>query len=142
MPPSTTASPAAPARGWNLALWSVQALLALLFVGTGFWKLLTPLPKLASQIPWAGQVSPAFLYTIAAIDFCGGIGIIVPALTRIWPRLTLLAALGIAALMVCAIVFHVRRGEASVTPFNVFVVGLALFVLWGRLVKAPLAPRA
>ena len=141
MSPTTSASSAAANRGWNIALWSVQALLALLFVGTGLWKLLTPLPQLAAKIPWAGQVSPTFLYAIAAIDLAGGVGIIVPALTRILPRLTLLAAVGIAALMVCAIVFHVRRGEAAVTPFNVFVVGLALFVLWGRLAKAPLGPR-
>jgi len=41
----------------------VQALLGLTFAGTGVWKLVTPLPALAAMIPWAGEVSPAFLYT-------------------------------------------------------------------------------
>jgi len=71
----------------------------------------------------------------------GGIGILLPSLTRIQPRLTLLAALGCAALQVCAVVFHVSRGEAANTPFNSVLVGLSLFVFWGRRSKAPIAPR-
>jgi hypothetical protein len=39
------------------ALWTVQALLFVTFTGTGSWKILTPIPKLATMIPWAGEVS-------------------------------------------------------------------------------------
>jgi uncharacterized membrane protein YphA (DoxX/SURF4 family) len=121
----------------HLGLWIAQWLLAVLFVGTGLWKLLTPIPKLAAMIPWAGQVSPAFLYFTALVDLCGGLGLVLPALTRIKPGLTALAALGCAALQLCAVVFHVSRGEAANTPFNVFLVAIALFVAWGRRWRAP-----
>jgi hypothetical protein len=87
------------------------------------------------------MVATAFLYTIAIIDLCGGIGLVLPALTRIKPGLTWVAALGCATLQVCAIVFHVSRGEAAVTPFNFLLVGLAMFVFWGRRTKAPIGPR-
>lgn len=115
-----------------IALWVAQALLAVSFVGAGIWKLVTPIGELAAKIPWAGQVSPTFLYTTAAFDLAGGIGVLAPTLMRIKPRLTALAALGCAALQACAIVFHISRGEAANTPFNVVLVALALFVAWGR----------
>jgi hypothetical protein len=127
-------------RALSAVLWGVQILLAVTFVGTSLWKVLTPIPKLAAMIPWAGQVSPAFLYFTAAVDFCGGAGLILPAALRARSGLTVWAALGCAALQVCAIVFHVSRGEAANTPFNFLLVALSLFVAWGRR-RAPAAPR-
>jgi hypothetical protein len=128
--------------GLVISLWVVQALLFLVFTGTAVWKLVTPVPALAAMIPWAGQVPVTFLWATAVIDLCGGIGILLPALTRIKPGLTVLAALGCAALQVCAIVFHVSRGEAANTPFNFLLVALSIFVFWGRRSKAPIQPRA
>ncbi|HEY0468440.1 MAG TPA: DoxX family protein [Polyangiaceae bacterium] len=121
-----------PATARNIGLWVVQILLFITFTGTAVWKLLTPIEKLAAMIPWAGQVPPGFLYATAAIDLCGGLGVLLPAVTRIKPGLTALAALGCAALQLCAIVFHLSRGEAANTPFNFLLVGLSLFVAWGR----------
>jgi len=131
-----------PSKALHVSLWVVQALLGVVFTGTGLWKLLTPLPKLAAMIPWAGQVSEAFLYATAVFDLCGGLGIILPSLTRIKPGLAVLAALGCAALQVSAVVFHVSRGEAVNTPFNFLLVSLSLFVFWGRRYRAPVPPRA
>jgi hypothetical protein len=130
-----------PSRGLHLGLWIAQALLALTFVGTGLWKLLTPIPELAAKIPWAAEVSPTFLYTVAAFNLLGGVGVILPSLTRVAPRVTVLAAIGCAALQGCAVVFHFQRGEAANTPFNFFLIGLALFVAYGRWKPAPIAPR-
>lgn len=127
--------------GLNIALWIVQGLLALTFAGTGLWKLATPVPDLAGKMPWMGQVSPAFLYTTALFDLLGGIGLVLPSLTRIKPGLTVLAALGCVGLMLAAILFHVSRGEAGNTPFNFVLVALCSFVAWGRRSRAPIAPR-
>jgi len=131
-----------PSPGLGLALWLVQVSLALLFVGTGAWKLFTPIAELATKMPWMGQVSPGFLYLTAALDTLGGLGILLPSVTRIKPQLAVLGALGCAALMGGALVFHLSRGEASSTPFNFLLVALSLFVAWGRRTKAPIAPRA
>jgi hypothetical protein len=126
-------------NGLRLGLWVVQGLLALTFVGTGIWKLATPIPRLAAMIPWAGQVAPELLYATAVFDVLGGLGILVPSATRIQPGLAVLAALGCVALQASAIVFHFSRGEAGNTPFNFLLVAL---VAWGRRSMAPITPRA
>ena len=127
-----------PSKALRVSLWIVQALLAVMFVGTGVWKLVTPIPTLAAKMPWMGQVSLGFLQLTALFDLLGGLGLMLPALTRIKPTLVPLAALGCAALQVCAIVFHLSRGEGANTPFNFVLVLLSLFVFWGRRFKAPL----
>jgi hypothetical protein len=131
-----------PLKGIRVGLWIVQGLLSLTFAGGGVWKLATPIPELAMKMPWMGQVSPSFLYTTAVFDILGGLGVLLPSLTRIKPGLTVLAALGCVALQVSAIVFHFSRGEAANTPFNFLLVALSLFVAWGRRSRAPIAPRA
>jgi hypothetical protein len=131
---------AQPLKGLGVALWIVQILLALTFAGTGIWKLVTPIAELGAKFPWMGEVSPSFLHATAIFDILGGLGVLLPSLTRIQPGLTVLAALGCAALQASAVVFHVSRGEAANTPFNFFLIALALFVAWGRRSRAPIGP--
>jgi hypothetical protein len=131
-----------PSKALDIGLWVTQGVLCLLFAGTGVWKLVTPVSELAKAFPWMGQVSPTFLHATGVFDLLGGVGVVLPAVTRIKPGLTVLAALGCAVLQLCAVVFHVSRGEAANTPFNFFLVALSLFVCWGRRFKVPIAPRA
>ncbi|SFO55131.1 DoxX-like family protein [Bradyrhizobium sp. Ghvi] len=138
---TATFDAAAPGRALRIGLWAAQTLLAIAFIGAGLIKLTTPIPQLAAMMPWAGQYSETFVRSIGLIDLAGGIGIILPTLTRILPRLTVLAALGCSVLQVFALVFHLSRGEAEVTPLNVVLLALSLFVLWGRNSKAPITPR-
>jgi hypothetical protein len=106
--------------------------------GGGVWKLITPRARLAEIFPWVGENPPALLYVTSVFDILGGIGVLLPALTRVKPGLTPLAALGCVALQASAIVFHLSRGESDMA-FNVAL--LALFVAWGRHRMAPIAPR-
>jgi hypothetical protein len=55
--------------------------------------------------------------------------------------LTVLAALGCTVLQVLAIGFHASRGEIVLTPFNLFLLALCIFVSWGRSKKVPIRPR-
>lgn len=130
-----------PSKLLTAALWTTQALLAVLFVGAGIFKLVTPIPVLAGLWPWAGEY-PALVRATGLLDAAGGLGLVLPALLRIRPGLTLLAALGCALLQSAAIVFHMARGEAANTPFNFVLLALALFVFWGRRTKAPIRPQA
>jgi hypothetical protein len=137
-PASATALP----KGLSISLWIVQSLLALTFVGGGLWKLATPIPELAAKMPWMGQVSPSFVRLTAVFDILGGLGVLLPSVTRIKPGLTVLAALGCVALMAAAILFHFSRGEGANTPFNFLLIALSLFVAWGRRTKTPTEPGA
>jgi hypothetical protein len=138
---TTTLAPAAPGRPLRAGLWLAQILIFAAFGSAGLVKLLTPIPQLAAMMPWAGEYSESFVRLIGVIDLAGGIGILLPALTRIVPNLTVLAALGCSVLQVFALAFHLSRGEAAVTPLNVVLLALSVFVLWGRGRKAPIAAR-
>ncbi len=82
----------------------------------------------------------ALVRALGMIDLLGALGLILPALLRISPILTPWAAVGVIALMLCAIVFHISRGEASDIGINIFSVLLAVYVAWGRFKKHPVVP--
>jgi len=134
--PTPTAS--RPLRG---GIWLAQFTLAALFLFSAFMKLTTPIPELAKMMPWTGEHSELFVRFIGFVDLAGGLGLLLPSLTRILPRLTVLAALGCAVLQVLAIIFHLSRGEAPVIVLNIVMLSLSLFALWGRARKAPILPR-
>jgi len=127
--------------GIRVTLWIVQLLLAGVFVMSGLAKLFSPISELLKSIPWTGDLPVAFVRSIGIVDLAGGIGILLPALTRIQPRLTVLAALGCALLQAFAMVFHLSRGEGMMLPINLVLLGLSLLVAWGRSRKAPIQPR-
>lgn len=108
---------------------------------SGFMKLGTPIADLSNSLPWTADVSVGFVRFIGFVDLAGGIGILLPALTRIQPRLTILAAFGLVALQVLAFGFHASRGEFSMLPMNVILIALAVLVVWGRTKKAPITAR-
>jgi uncharacterized membrane protein YphA (DoxX/SURF4 family) len=125
----------------KIALWIVQAALALMFLFSGFGKITWPYAELVAKIPWGSAVSEPLFRFIGISEVLGAIGVILPAATRIKPSLTPLAAAGLASIMALAFVFHVARGELYLLPWNIGLGGLALFVAWGRWKKAPIAPR-
>ena len=73
---------------------------------------------------------------IGYAEIAGGLGVILPAATRIAPRLTPLAALGLATIMFLAMPFHVLKGEASVIWMHALFAAPAVFIAWGRWRKA------
>jgi uncharacterized membrane protein YphA (DoxX/SURF4 family) len=130
-----------PSLAMKISLWASQVLLALVYLPAGFMKLMSPVEQVAAQIPWADDVPQLFLRFIGLVDLAAGLGILLPALIRFLPQLTLAAALGSIALQTIAMGFHGIRGEFFVIPFNLLILGLSAFVLWGRSVRAPLVPR-
>jgi putative oxidoreductase len=66
------------------------------------------------------------------LDLLAGLGLVLPGLFRIQPKLTVYAAYGIIALMIAASIFHISRGEASLIGVNIFFLAVAAFVAWGR----------
>jgi putative oxidoreductase len=129
-----------PVRGFGIALWIAQILLALVFGFAGSMKLLTPIAELAKNAEWIKN-SELLIRFIGLSEVAGALGLLLPALTRIKPKLTSLAAVGIFVIMVLATGFHLMRGEAKFTPMTIGLGALALFVAWGRFRKVPIAPR-
>lgn len=140
---TTTAlqSHGAPPKALHLTLWVAQILLALAFTFAGAMKATQPIADLAQQMVWPGTVPAPLVRFIGVSELLGGLGMILPAATRIKPVLTVLAALGLTTIMVLAAIFHATRGELSAIPVNIVLGGLAAFVAWGRWQKAPIAAR-
>lgn len=130
-----------PGRPLQIGLWAAQVVICVLFVLFGYMKLFMPVNELAAMWVWPGQVPVGFVRLMGVVDAAGGIGVLLPAITRIQPRLTVWAALGCSLLQVSAIIFHLSRGEAVAVPLNFVLLALSLFILWGRGKKAPIAPR-
>lgn len=128
-------------RGFTIALWTVQVLLAGLFLMSGAMKLTAPVDQLAAQMPWVTGSLGGLVRFIGVVEVLGAIGLIAPAVTRILPRLTPLAAVGLGTVMLLATITHITRGEFPMVAFTLPVAGLAAFVAWGRTAKAPVAPR-
>jgi putative oxidoreductase len=124
----------------HYGLWVAQALLAIVFLGSGLMKLATPIDQLAQSMPWAKDM-PALVRFIGVSEFAGAVGVVLPAATRIMPRLTIAAALGLATVMVLAFGFHVAQGDIAHAPPSVVFGAIAAFVAWGRTKKATITPR-
>lgn len=117
----------------HITLWIAQVLLAAVLIWAAGMKLSKPIEELAIMWPWTGQVAPALVKLTGIIDILGALGLILPSLLRIKPNLTPIAAIGVIALMVCASIFHIVRGEASGIGVNIFFAIVAAFIAWGRL---------
>lgn len=137
---SASVSVTPPRRLLSAALWGAQLVLAFFLLFGAYMKLAAPAEEVAKMMVWAAQY-PALKTFTGIVDLLGGLGILLPALTRIQPRLTVLAALGIIVLQVLAFAFHGSRGEWPATPFNVILLGLAVFVYWGRSKAIPIVAR-
>jgi hypothetical protein len=115
----------------NVILWIAQVVLAGTFLWSAAMKLLQSTDSLAETWAWAAG-NTALVKITGILDLLAAIGLVLPALLRIRPQLTLYAAYGILALMVAASIFHIARGEASQIGINIFFALLAGFIAWGR----------
>ena len=121
-------------------LWAIQILLAGLFIFAGGFKLMTPIEEMVKQMPVA--LSGTFLQFIGVCEVLGGLGLILPALLRIKPGLTPLAAVGLVIIMIGATAISLMAPSPATALFPFATGALAAFVAYGRWRLAPLAARA
>ena len=114
----------------DITVWIVSGLLALVFLAAGATKLTQSKEKLGEnpQMAWTRDFGQGTIRLIAGLEVLGALGLVLPWALDIAPVLTPLAATGLAAVMVGAIVTHVRRGEQKVLPMNIGLLVLAAFV--------------
>lgn len=128
----------------NGTLWALQILWGFFFAGSGFGKVLLFDGALYAQAPqavaWYAAVPQPLIVFIGICEVLGGVGLILPAITRTRPQLTPLAAAGLALTMALAAGFHVMRGEYALVPVNLLLGGVAVFIAVGRSSHRPVAP--
>lgn len=114
----------------SYALWTVQGLLALLFLFTGGVKLFVPLETLMKQMPIA--LPGLFVRFIGLAEVLGAIGLILPGLLRVRQGLTPLAACGLVIIMIGATVYTLVGGGGTGALMPAVVGILLTFVAVGR----------
>ncbi len=129
----------------NRILWVLQVLWGVFFSFTGFGKILcfnlAVWNQTLPRVPWFSAVPQALFVFIGVCEFLGGVGLILPAMTRVKPKLTPLAAFGLTLVMLLAAVFHILRGEYNFfLSINLVLGGGAAFIAYGRLSVRPIAP--
>ena len=126
------------------ALWSLQVLCGFFFAGSGFGKVLLYDGVLYAAAPrtvaWYAAVPQPLIVFIGVCEVLGGVGLILPALTGVKPKLTPLAAVGLTLIMILAAGFHLTRGEYVLVPVNLVLGGVAAFIAAGRSNLRPIAP--
>ena len=124
----------------NIILWISQVSLAVSLIWASSMKLFQPADKLAAIWPWTAD-NTALVKLTGVLDLLAGIGLVLPALLRIQPKLTTYAAYGTLVLMIAASVFHITRGEVSQIGVNIFFAVFAVFIAWGRQKKSPITTK-
>lgn len=112
------------------ALWTVQGLLALLFLFAGSMKLVLPIEAMTQQMPL--PLPGLFLRFIGTAEVAGAIGLILPGLLRIRPGLTPLAACGLVIIMIGATVVTLAGGEVAAALIPLVVGLLCTCVAYGH----------
>jgi len=104
----------------NVFLWIVQAILAVMFLGSGIAKSLMSKERMLAtgQTGAASQPLPLIRF-IAFCEILGATGLILPCALGIDRFLTPLAAVGLAAIMVGAARIHAKLGEPKSIVVNV-----------------------
>jgi hypothetical protein len=117
------------------ALWTVQGLLAALFLFAGGAKLVLPLEAMTAQAPV--PLPGLFLRFIGLAEVLGALGFILPGLLGIRPGLTPLAAAGLVIIMMGATGVTLAGGTVAPALFPLAVGLLSAFVAFGRWRLAP-----
>lgn len=97
------------------------------FVAVGILHFLIP-DGLPAFMGWMYELSDSLHAVAGTAEILGGLGLILPALVGIAPRLTSAAASGLALLMVAAAVWHAGRGEWVQIPGNLVVAAVMAYV--------------
>ncbi|NJB84316.1 putative membrane protein [Lewinella marina] len=126
----------------NIALWTVQGLLAASFLMAGVMKAAQPIEVVVESIPSLASTPEGLIRFIGISEIAGALGLLIPSIFRFKPFLTVWAALGLALVMVLAVGFHAVRAEWQSVGVNVILLLLALFIAWGRSAWVPVLAKS
>jgi uncharacterized membrane protein YphA (DoxX/SURF4 family) len=112
------------------ALWTLQVLLALLFLFAGSMKLLTPIAVMKAQM---SLPLPDWFISFTGLAECAGaLGLILPGLLRIKRGLTPLAACGLVMIMIGATLVTILSRQVTPALLPLLVGVLCAIVVYGR----------
>jgi len=125
----------------GIMLWAAQIALAVVFAFAGAFKVFVAPATLLEKAPDLAALPLLLIRLIGIAELAAAIGFILPALTRIEPMLTPLAALCVMPIMAGALAFSVSAGHRASVVLVIVCSALAWFVAWARSTRARIEPR-
>ena len=117
----------------NALLWVLQGLVGLIFLFSGGTKLVMSTEAMQKMSPPNSIMLPGwFVKFIGVMEVLGGLGLILPGLTKIRRNLTPLSAIGLLIIMIGAVVLTIMGPGvgAAIIPFVVGI--LCAVIAYGR----------
>ena len=117
----------------NVLLWVLQGLVSLVFLFSGGTKLVMSAEKMREMSPPNSIMLPgAFVKFIGVMEILGGLGLILPGLTKVRKNLTPVAAFCLLIIMIGAVVISIMGPGvgAAIIPFVVGI--LCAVIAYGR----------
>jgi putative oxidoreductase len=121
-------------------LWVLQWVVGLYFIAIGAMHFILP-EGLPAQMSWMYELDDTLHMVTGVAEILGGLGLILPSVTRIAPWLTPLAAIGLMVVMVGAVFWHVGREEPVNIALNVVNLIVLGYLAYGRWRLAPIEGR-
>jgi hypothetical protein len=122
----------------NVVLWILQVLLAAAFFAHGLLFLFPPASVVEAM---NAAISREFQLFLGVAEVLAAIGLTLPGITRIQPRLISWAAAGLMVVMVGATIFHITRGETSSAITTAILFAMVTFVAYMRWKVMPISSR-
>jgi hypothetical protein len=119
-------------RKANVALWTTQGLLALVFLFAGAMKLIVPVEEMSGPV----TLPALFIHFIGVCEVAGALGLVLPGIFRFRTGLTPLAAAGLVVIMVGATTLTAAYIGLASAVFPLIVGILAAVVAYGRRPRA------
>lgn len=124
----------------NRILWILQIVFGVYFLYVGIIHFTVP-DGLPGPIEWMYDLSDGVHVVAGTAEILGGLGLILPGLTRIQPRLIPLAAAGLVVVMIGAVIWHLGRDEVSSLVQNIVIAAILAYVAYGRFKLEPIEAR-
>ena len=122
-------------------LWVLQIVVGVFFIFAGINHLIVP-EGLPTTLRWMYDLSDTLHVVAGTAEILGGVGLILPSVTRIRPELTCHAAYGLVLVMLSAAIWHVGRGEVPQIVVNVVLIAVLVFIGYGRMRLRPVGARS
>jgi uncharacterized membrane protein len=123
-----------------IKLLQFAAVVGLYFIAIGAMHFILP-EGLPAQMSWMYELDDTLHMITGVAEILGGLGLILPSVTRVAPWLTPLAAIGLMVVMVGAVVWHVGREETVNVALNVVNLIVLGYLAYGRWRLAPIEGR-
>ena len=113
----------------NKLLWTLQIFWGLFFaLASGAPKLFLPIDSLPMPVP----ISEPVLKTIGILEVLGGLGVMLPGVTRMHTWLTPLAALGLTLTALGGATYQFMANQPGNAVFAIVVALFCAFIAYGR----------